>query len=108
MSAWITRPAFPPPRVSSCGIHGANLDILALTGVYCAVIMGPHAGLRRKHRPDADHSAVSWLKKGPTRRATADCRPLPLPPAQERELLEQMHVLLVLEERAVQGRDQLL
>src|ERR1700722_12366077 len=35
-------------------------------------------------------------------------RPLPLPPAQESELLEQMDVLLVLEQGAMQWRDQFL
>src|ERR1700722_12185360 len=39
---------------------------------------------------------------------TQDHRPLPLAPAQKRHPLEQMHVLLVLEQRAVQRRDQFL
>src|ERR1043166_1171129 len=35
------------------------------------------------------------------------CSPLHFPPAQKRQPLEQMHVLLVLQQRAVQRRDQL-
>src|SRR5579863_8926585 len=53
----------------------------------------------------AYQSGLSELRSRQGERAKR--RSLPLPPAQESELLEQVHVLLVLEQCAVQGRDQL-
>jgi hypothetical protein len=47
--------------------------------------------------------AIAWRLQ-----PALDFRCSPLPAGEEGELLEQMHVLLVLEQRAVQGRDQLL
>src|SRR6187402_1540918 len=101
-------PSFPTTRHGRSNIHSTNISMPSAISWSAASQSSSSSGASQHASRKPLGIIRPWSPLPPSSYGCDKCpQDLDLPSAQERQPLEQMHVLLVLQQRAVQRRDQL-